>query len=159
MKKPNPLPYAAALLFAALSPGLQALPLPPADVREARALVLTEADFAKWIDANHKLRAIDFKNCIAEDDDSEDSIAAALAELEGTPGAAAAVTAAGMTSRQFVVFSFAMAEDAVASFMSQSAGGKMPEGVNPANVAFVRKHGPELQALANENESEGCGDG
>jgi hypothetical protein len=157
MKKLN-LPLCALVLaFAALAPAAFSMMLPDADTREVRAYALTDGAFAKYVAATHKLRDIDF--CVADeddDDDAEDTIASSVARLDAAPGASAAVQSAGMTSREYVVFAFALLESGLASYTLQTPGGKMPDGVSPANVDFVRKHSAELHQLANETEDESC---
>ena len=74
-----------------------------------RAYTLTEAAFAKYVTATHKLRDIKFENCVDDDDDdAQDTIASSVARIDAVPGAKAAVQSAGMTSREYVVLSYAL---------------------------------------------------
>jgi hypothetical protein len=157
MKKLNLLLGVLGLAALLAVPAASAKLLPDADTREVRAYTLTDAAFARYVAANRKLRDVKFGNCADDDDDdAQETIASSVARIDAVPGAKAAVQAAGMTSREFVVISFALLENGMASYMMQTPGGKMPDGINPANVDFVRKHGPELHQLADESEDESC---
>ena len=157
MKKMNTLLCTLALAVLAFAPAAHAKILPDADTREVRAYTLTDAAFTKYVNATHKLRDVKFENCVDDDDDdTEDSIAAYAARLDSVAGAKAAVQAAGMSSREYVVISFALLENGMASYLLQTPGGKLPDGVNMANVDFVQKHSAELHQLANETEDESC---
>jgi hypothetical protein len=161
MKKLNLLLFLWALGLAALAsaPAAVAKMLPDADTNEVRAYKLTDAGFAKYIAATHKLRDVKFENCIAGDDDDDDeptSIASAAAKIDAVPAARAALQSAGMTSHEYVVLAFSLLENGMASYMMQTPGGKLPAGINPANVDFVRKHSAELHTLANESDEEAC---
>ena len=160
MKKLNRLLCVLGLALLAAAPAAFAKLLPDADTREVRAYTLTDAGFAKYVAATHKLRDVKFQNCIAgdgdEDDEGADSIASAAAMIDAVPAAKAALQSAGLSSHEYVVLAFSLLENGMASYMMQTPGGKMPEGVNPANVEFVRKHSAELHQLANESDEETC---
>lgn len=147
----------AAAVLAAL-PAAHAKMLPDADTSEVRAYTLTEAGFAKYAKATRALKAAKFENCVAADDDDDgaDSIASAAAMIDAVPAARAALQSAGLSSHEYVVFAFSLLENGMASYMMQTPGGKMPDGINPANVDFVRKHSADLQQLANESDEESC---
>ncbi len=157
MIKLNTLLCALAALLLAL-PAAQAKMLPDPDTREVRAYTLTEAGFAKYVKATRALKAAKFENCVAsdDDDDSADSIASAAAMIDAVPAATAALQSAGLSSHEYVVFAFSLLENGMASYMMQTPGGKMPDGINPANVDFIRKHTADLQQLANESDEESC---
>lgn len=158
MIKMNPLLCALAALIVAL-PAAHAKLLPDADTREVRAYTLTDAGFAKYVKATKALKDVRFQNCIAgddDDDDGADSIASAAAMIDAVPAAKAALQSAGMSSHEYVVIAFSVLENGMASYMMQTPGGKMPDGINPANVDFIRKHSAELQQLANESDEESC---
>jgi hypothetical protein len=38
------------------------------------------------------------------------------------------------------------------------AGSKLPAGINPANVAFMRSHSAEMDKLSEEIDDPDCGD-
>lgn len=157
MKKMNTLLCTLALAVLAFAPLAQAKMLPDADTREVRAYTLTDASFAKYVNATHKLRDVKFENCVDDDDDdAQDTITSFVARIDAVPGAKAAIEGAGMTSREYVVLSFSLLENGMASYLMQTPGGKLPDGVNQANVDFVRRHSAELHQLANETEDESC---
>lgn len=156
MKKMHPLLCAAALAFATLA-GAEAPP--DADLAEIRAVTLTEASFAKYVEATRNLAAAQFENCAADDDDADAgnaSVATMAAKLDGVPAARAAVQAAGLTSRQYVVYSLALMENGFAAYMP--AGSKLPAGINPANVEFMRSHAAEMDKLGDEIDDPDCGE-
>jgi hypothetical protein len=157
MKKMNTLLCTLALALIAFAPVVQAKMLPDADTREVRAYTLTDASFAKYVNATHKLREVKFENCVDDDDDdAQDTIASSVARIDAVPGAKAAIQAAGLSSREYVVLAYALLENGMASYLLQTPGGKLPDGVNTANVDFVRRHSSELHQLANETEDESC---
>jgi len=156
MKVPNHRLCALGLTLLALGPAAVAKILPDADTREVRAYALTDGAFTKYVAATHTLRDIDFCVPDEDDDDAQDTIASAVARIDAVPGAKAAMQAAGLTSREYVVLSYALLESGLASYTLQTPGGKMPDGVRPANVDFVRRHSAELHQLANETEDESC---
>jgi hypothetical protein len=157
MNRLNTVLCALAALLVAL-PAAQAKMLPDPDTREVRAYTLTDAGFAKYVKATKALKAAEFENCVAADDDDDgpDSIASAAAMIDAVPAAKAALQSAGISSHEYVVFAFSLLENGMASYMMQTPGGKMPDGINPANVDFVRKHSADLQQLANESDEESC---
>ena len=156
MKKTNRLvpTLAAAIACLALAPVAQAQKLPDADAREVTAYTLTDAGFAKYTAATHNLRGIKIEDC---DDDSEvRDITQAAARIDAVPGAKAAVQSAGMTSREFVVFTFSLMQNGIASHLMDRPGAKLPPGTNPANIEFFRKHSADFEQLANERDSSDC---
>ncbi|MGH8203633.1 MAG: hypothetical protein ACREST_03430, partial [Steroidobacteraceae bacterium] len=85
-----------------------------------------------------------------------DSLAAAAAKIDAAPGAKSAVESAGMTSREYVVFAFALIENAMAAYALEQPGGKLPPGISMENVEFFRKHAGEMEKLASETVDAGC---
>ncbi|HEU4516821.1 MAG TPA: hypothetical protein VFR77_05925 [Steroidobacteraceae bacterium] len=144
----------AALL---LQPAASADTLPEADIREVRTYVLTEAVLGKYVDATRKLSAIPL-DCEA-DERGIDSLSDAAAKIDAMPGAKSAMKAAGLTSREYVVFAFALIENAYAAFSLEQPGGKLPPGISIANVEFLRRHSGVIERLANETEVAGCAEG
>ena len=159
MRKLNGLLCALATVIVAL-PAAHAKMLPDPDTREVRAYTLTDANFAKYVKATKALKDAQFQNCVAgdgdEDDEGADSIASAAAMIDAVPAAKAALQSAGMSSHEYVVFAFSLLENGMASYMMQTPGGKLPDGINPANVDFIKRHSAELHQLANESDEETC---
>ena len=81
----------------------------------------------------------------------DESIAQIATRLGGVPQFRAAFAKSGMTPQQFAVTQFTLMGAGMAVGMPK--GAKTPEqlvkemGIDPANVAFMRQHGAEVQAL------------
>ncbi len=128
-----------------------------ADTAEVQRYVLTDAALAKYSQATEALAALDVGRCEEEDEETQSSINEMVATLEATPGAAAALRAAGLAPREYVVFSLSLLQNVLASFSASEPGAALPPGISRANVDFVRKHEAELQRLGS-SESDSCGD-
>jgi hypothetical protein len=151
---PVVLAAAAALL---LLPAARADTLPEADAREVRAYALTDAVLGKYVAATRKLSAIPL-DCKA-DDRGIDSLDDAAAKVDAMPGARAALLSAGLTSREYVVFAFALVENAYAAYSLEQPGGRLPQGTSMANVEFLRRNSGVIERLANETEVATCDGG
>ena len=137
-----------------LLPAAAAETLPEADTREVRSYALTEAALGKYVDATRRLSAIPL-DCSADGKDVG-NLTDAAARIDAMPGGKAAVRSAGLTSREYVVFAFALIENAFASYALDQPGGKLPPGVSMANVEFLRAHAGVIEQLANDTEVAGC---
>lgn len=82
--------------------------------------------------------------------------AQAAAKIEAGSRAKAAVRAAGMTSREYVVSVFSLVQKGFASHALQTPGAKFPAGVSRANPEFFRAHAVELEKRAAETRVESC---
>jgi len=140
--------FAAALALALL---VQPSSAQDADSQEVMRYTLTDAGLAKYTKASQNLAALPGgpPGCAKEDDSDSDSnsIAELAGKLDSTPGAKAAVQSAGMTSREYIVFSMSLLQSGIAAWGLSQPGGKLPPGVNKANVDFVNSHGPQLDQL------------
>lgn len=126
------------------------------DTQEVQRYELTDAAFAKFKQATNKLAAL--PNGMAGDcDDDSPTIAKGVAKIEATPGAKAAITSAGLTPREYIVFGWSLAYNGVAAWAVSQPGGKLPPDTNPANVDFCKKHAAEIEALPKSKDS-GCDD-
>jgi hypothetical protein len=147
----TPIEFVACLFAAATT--LVTLPAAAqdADSQEVMHYTLTDAGLAKYTKASHNLAALAGgpPGCAKDDDsDSEsNSISDLAGKLDAAPGAKAAVQSAGMTSREYIVFSMALLQNGLAAWALTQPGGKLPPGVNKANVDFVNSHGPQLDKL------------
>jgi hypothetical protein len=126
-----------------------------ADAAEVQRYVLTDAALAKYSQATEALAGLG-GDCEEEDEEPQ-SINQMVAALEAAPGAAAAVRAAGLAPREYVVFSLSLLQNVLASFSASQPGAALPPGILRANVDFVRKHEAALQQLGSF-ESESCDD-
>ena len=145
---------AAALL---LLPAARADSLPEADAQEVRAYALSDAVLAKYVKATRKLSAIPL-DCDAGDSGIS-SLDDAAAKIDRMPGAKAVMKSAGITSREYVVFAFALIENAYAAYSLDQPGGKLPPGTSMANVEFLRRNSGVIERLANETQMAECADG
>ena len=146
------LALALALLLPAVAGATQA---PDADAREVSAYQLTEPGLGKFAQATRGLMGLQVDDC--QEDTDVKTISEAVAKLDAMPGAKAAIESAGMSTREYIVFSFAMMQSGLAAWGLDQPGGKLPPGVSAANVEFYRKHAVELQKLAEETEDSKCG--
>jgi hypothetical protein len=164
MKKLNPFLCALALALLAASPAAPAITAANADTAEVGAYRLTDAALARYLQATQALRAAKFKTCQsgddADDDDESESIAETAAKIDAVPAAKAALQSAGISSHEYVVFTFSMLQNAMASQLMKTPGAKLPPGINPANVEFIRKHEADMQALAKggDEADAACGE-
>jgi len=122
------------------------------DTQEIQRYVLTDAAFAKYKVAAKKLATLPAGGC-DEGEDSE-SIAVIVAKLDAVPAARAAITSAGMTTREYIVFSFSLVQNALAAWAVSQPGGKLPPGASQANVDFYRRHAAEIESLPKGKEPD-----
>jgi hypothetical protein len=116
------------------------------DAQEVASYVLTDAALARYTKATKNLAALPGGkpgDCDAGDDSM--SLAEMVAALDGTPGAKGAIQSAGMTTREYVVFSWSILHNGLAAWAISQPGGKLPAGTSKANVDFYQKHEAELQ--------------
>ena len=124
------------------------------DTREISAYALTESGLAKFTRATQNLAALPDACARMDDDDSNSqSIDQMVAKLNGITGAQGAVQSAGMTTREYVVFMFSMMESGLSAW-AVAQSGKLPPGVQQANVDFYKTHEAQMAALG---EQDSCG--
>ena len=148
---------ASALLLAPFVSVAQGFP--DKDAREISSYALTEATLAKYSQASASLGALSKQlagNC--DDEGSANSLDASVAKINSVPGAQAAIQSAGMTTREFLVFSFSLFQSGMAAWALDQPGGTLPPGVSKANVDFYRSHEQALKKLAPQQGSDTCGD-
>ena len=154
---------AAALALVASTP-VGAQSSGAGDAKEINSYTLTDTGLAKYTQAERNLEPLARKaaaDCDTDDsDDSENgtTIDQAVAKLNSTAGAAAAIKSAGMTAREYVVFSMAVFQSGMAAWGLSQPGGKLPPGVSMDNVNFYRKHQAALQELGQSTRSADCDD-
>lgn len=127
------------------------------DAQEIAAYVLTDAGLAKYTKATKNLAALPGSkpgDCDAGDDSM--SLAEMVAALDGTPGAKAAIQSTGMTTREYVVFTFSLFQNGLAAWALSQPGGKLPAGTSKANVDFYNRHAAELQQLEALKQDDDC---
>ena len=126
------------------------------DTQEVLAYTLTETSLAKYVQATRNLAALQ-ETCDDDDSDSQ-SIDQTVARLNAQPGAKAAIQSAGMTTREYVVFSWSIIHTGLAAWALSQPGGKLPAGASKANVDFYRKHEAGLKSLGSSKSRDACAD-
>ena len=144
-----------AFVLAPLAVGAQNLN--DRDSKEIADYVLTDAALARYTQAIHKLQPLKeqlLKNCDREE--VQESLTNMAARMDKLPGVKAVFKAAGMTSREYLVFSFSVFQNGMAAYALDQPGGKLPPGVKMANVNFYRAHEAELNKLGEINKEADC---
>jgi len=127
------------------------------DTREVLAYTLSESGLAKYSAATRNLAALpDGMPGACEEETGEGSIDEMVRSLNAWPGASNAIRAAGMTPREYIVFSWSLLHNALAAWSAGESGGSLPAGVSQANVDFVSRHEAELQRLSAATAGEDC---
>ena len=75
--------------------------------------------------------------------------------MDRHPAAKNAITSAGMTTREYVVFSFALLQTGLAVWGADQTGGQA-QGVSAANVAFYKKNEANLKKLETISQPASC---
>ena len=128
------------------------------DAQEVQSYVLTDAGLAKYTQATKKLAALPGGSSACGDDgDGSQSLDAMTARLNAQPGVKAAIASAGMTTREYVVFSWSLMQNGLAAWALSQPGGKLPVGVSKANVDFYNKNEAALQQLQGAGDAD-CDD-
>jgi len=132
---------------------------PDRDAREISTYALTEAAVAKYTRATNNLGALS-KSATAQcdDDTGSGSLDASVARINSVPGAQAAIQSAGMTTREYVVFTWSLFQSGMAAWALSQPGGTLPPGVSKANVDFYRAHEQALQQLGSQQGFDPCSD-
>ncbi|MFZ2507667.1 MAG: hypothetical protein WAW79_04215 [Steroidobacteraceae bacterium] len=126
------------------------------DTQEVMAYTLTEAGLAKYVQATRNLAELP-ETCDEDDSDSQ-SIDQSVAKLNAHPAAKAAVQSAGMTTREYVVFSWSIIHNGLTAWALSQPGGKLPAGTSKANVDFYKKHEAGLKSLGSSKSKDACAD-
>lgn len=114
---------------------------------------LTEAQEAELEKLQERLDALDALEAAEDEKESPLKNPKTLAEMEAAikahPGAMRAMAAAGITPREFSRCMMAMLQASLVEGFSQGKAdlSKLPAGINPENVRFVREHKAELEAM------------
>jgi hypothetical protein len=131
-----------------------------AGAQEVLRYTLTDAGLAKYSQATKQLAALpDQQRGACDDEDTEaQSLDEMAAKLDRVPGAKAAIQSAGMTSREYVLFSLSLLQNGLAAWAVSQPGGVLPPGVSRANVDFLKKHDAELKKLEPLRQKGSCDD-
>ena len=130
------------------------------DAQEVQKYVLTDAGLAKYSQATREMVMLPGEETGAcEDDDSDSqSIDQAAARLDSFPAAKNAIQSAGMSTREYIVFSFALLQTGLAVWGGEQAGGKLPPGISQANVDFYQRNDVQLKKLSSLTTFKDCDD-
>lgn len=137
------------------------------DSREIASYMLTESALAKYARATANLGANakglsghcdDDGDDDGDDDESARSLDEMVARINAKPGISAAIQSAGMTTREYVVFSLSLFQNGMAAWALSQPGGKLPPEISKANVDFYRAHEAAIQKLGSQEGSNGCDD-
>jgi hypothetical protein len=141
----------SAVMFALLLPGFAAAQ--DRDSKEVQGYVLTDAGFAKYTQATKKIAALPGGDC---DDDDSQSIDQMTAKLNASPGAKAAIQSTGMTTREYVVFTWSLLQTGLAAWAVDQPGGTLPPGTSKANLDFYKQHEADLKQLEGLKQDDDC---
>jgi hypothetical protein len=125
------------------------------DTQELSRYVLTEAALSKYMNAVERLRPVAEQISSCGDEESAESISGVAAHIDRSPAARSAIQSAGLTTREYVVFTFAMFQTGLAAWAMEQPGGKLPPGVSKANVDFYQAHRAKIDAM--QPLDDGCG--
>jgi hypothetical protein len=76
--------------------------------------------------------------------------------MDAVPEVKSALKASGMTSREYLVFSWSVFQNGMAAWALDQPGGQLPPGVKKANVDFYRAHAAELTKLGKLTSQADC---
>jgi hypothetical protein len=121
--------------------------------------MLSEAALAKYTRASANLGGLSKQvasNC--DDTESAGSLDESVARINAVPGAQAAIQSAGMTTREYFVFTWSLFQSGMAAWALDQPGGTLPQGVSKANIDFYRAHEQALNQLGPQQDSDACSD-
>ena len=132
-----------SLLFGATSPEAREALATPVDLR------LNESNFAQWERAQRFLEAVPRSDFAGASGTGGNAIDRAVATLEASPRARTAIERTGLSVRDFVLLTIALAQAA------EARAGKPPSGVNvPAeNVQFVERYQSRILQARTESRA------
>ncbi|MEX1130311.1 MAG: hypothetical protein WD227_11220 [Vicinamibacterales bacterium] len=113
---------------------------------------LTEAEAAEVEKLVERMEALEEEIDKADIADDNATLADMEATLKKHPAAMRALAAEGLAPREYARCMMALLQAAMIEGFSQGKADltNLPDGVNPANVRFVREHKVELEALQKE---------
>lgn len=126
---------------------------PAADMQAIQNYHLTDAGLTKFMQATRNIAHVAMQHPeIAKSEEGNN--AKTLADMEAVynrhPEVKQAITSAGMSSREYILFSMAVFQAGMAAGMQEQMGGKLPDGVSAANVEFFKKHEAEMKKFGDE---------
>lgn len=127
------------------------------DAKEVADYVLTEPAMKKYTQAVRKLQP--FMGEVPQDCDDETpkSLNDMATRMDGVPQVKSALKGAGMTSREYLLFSFSVFHNGMAAWALEQPGGTLPPGAKMTNINFYRAHEAELKKLGELTKQADCG--
>lgn len=141
----------------ALPPVAWSQGLPDADTREVNSYRLSAPALAKYADANRRLTEVFADNPPPCDEAADESLSGMAAQLDAIPAVQAALSAAGMSSREYIVFGLAGFQAGMGAWALTEGGGELPPGVSEENVTFYQEHETEFRAISAPASLDDCG--
>jgi len=158
VKSFTPLLVTVAVALALVAPmAAEAQNLADRDTKEVADYVLTDAALAKYSQAVRKLQPLTGR--LPQDCDGEEgttSLNDMAARMDGVPQVKSTLKGAGMTAREYLLFSLSVFQNGMAAWALEQPGGKLPPGVKLANVNFYRAHEVELKKLGELAKQADC---
>jgi hypothetical protein len=130
---------------------------PDPDTKEIADYVLTDGALKKYTQAVRNLQLLMGQlpqEC--DGDENPKSLNDMAVQMDGVPEVKSALKSAGMTSREYLVFSWSVFQNGMAAWALDQPGGKLPPGVKMANVNFYRAHEAELKKLGELTKQADC---
>lgn len=123
-----------------------------ADTREIATYRLTDSTLTRYLRASRALAAVPTPRSAEDEKDEDDpSIALIAAKYDSIPAARRAITGAGLTTREYVVFTFALFQAGMAAWVVEQQGwSKLPPDVARANVEFYQRHKAQIDSMTAE---------
>ena len=132
-----------------------------ADLKAIGATTLTMPKYKQYLDATVNLANVAAKNPGVADrmkGSGEKSIAEQVRALESDPQVRGAITASGLTTKDYVLTQWAILQSGMAYAMTKGSGVSQDEvvkkaGVSKANLDFYAKNEAEINRLAKEAQA------
>ena len=126
------------------------------DAKEVADYVLTEPALKKYTQAVRNLQPFTGQVPQGCEDENPKSLNDMAARMDGVPQVKSALKGAGMTSREYLLFSFSVFQNGMAAWALDQPGGKLPPGAKMTNINFYRAHETELKKLGDLTKQADC---
>jgi hypothetical protein len=151
----------ATVALVLITPAASAQSSADADLKAIQAYTLTMPKYQQYLDATVNLANAAVKNPQLAgklEGSGEKSVAEQVKLIDGVPEAKAAIGAAGLTTRDFVLTQGALLQAGMAYAMTKDANVPTEQvvqqaGVSRANLEFYQKNEAEIGRLAKEAEA------
>ncbi|HEU0223973.1 MAG TPA: hypothetical protein VFR29_00895 [Steroidobacteraceae bacterium] len=123
------------------------------DTQEINRYVLTEATLSKYASAVEMLRPLASQVASCEETEGVESIRAMVTRLDRNPAIKGAIESAGLTTREYVLFSLGVFQAGMAAWALDQPGGTLPPGFQRKNVDFYNAHKAAIEGVKPLDES------